>query len=227
MSRLELIGGGSKNRLIGGDIGSAIMGKLPVIVPVYLRKLLQSDRGNMPIAQIWVVRTPVQQQYRWLMSLLSGGEIDKQMAKLGYTNLFHLYMVMKLADGTFVKVEKDQRIKFTKGGLTSEDMIGPFPGKSSLRVFFQKAADFTGGWSNIAGYDPRTNSCQTFARSVLLANGYYTYAVRRFVEQNLKDVLKTSPLTSALISKVISVVGNLEFIADEVIETVQTLSGQV
>ena len=215
-------------KLVGGDLQGLLTGKLPVIVPVKLRKLLQSPRGQLKIKQLWVVRTPVEAQYRWLMRVASSGEIDSQMAKLGYTSLFHLFVVMMLEDGSVWRVEKNQRIAFYPGNIESPDKIGPFPvGIPTLRKFFDNAAQYTKGWSELAGYSPESNSCQTFVESLLLPNNLYTMERRKFIRQNLKAVLRTSPLTSALISKVISAVGTLEFIADETVDDVRNIAGTI
>jgi hypothetical protein len=224
MSRL--IGGGPKSRLIGGDLQGLLSGKLPVIIPVYLRRLLASDQGNMVIRSVEIVRVPIEKQYAYIMGIVSRGAIPAQMQKLSYDDLLHLYVVLTLANGVKYICEKNQRVVFKKGTVNGNDSIGPFPVNRSLRDFFENARIHVGGWEKLMGYDPSNGrTCQDFVLALLGGNNLLTYPRRKWVRQDLKTIMETSPKTSAMVSAVISVVGLAEALFDETVNDIQTLSG--
>jgi hypothetical protein len=226
MSRL--IGGGQKSRLIGGDLGGLLSGKIPVVVPVYLRRLLISNKGLMIVRSIEIVRVPIERKYAVLMDIISRGKIPENMTRLNYDDLYHIYCVLTLANGETYLTEKNERVKFVKGSVSGQDSIGPFAVNKTLRQLFKNVEEYAGGWEKLVIYNPSTpNTCQQYATALAAGAGVMTYSTRRFIRQNLPSVMADSPKTSKLISAVISAVGIGISVLDEIFDDVQTLSGQV
>lgn len=137
------------------------------------------------------------------------------MKKLGYDDLFHLYLMIEFTDNETYVLEKNQRVNFQKKRFNNDEKLGPFPVRISLRKFFDNVSKYTNNWHSIAGYDPGGNSCQVFVKTILTANNLYTPERKAFTEQDLASVMKGNPKTKAIVAGVITAVGSLEHVIEE------------
>jgi hypothetical protein len=62
--------------------------------------------GDTPIESISICKKPI---FAWIERIgnwISQGKLKENMDKLGYDRLMHLFMIVRLKDGTSVKIEK-------------------------------------------------------------------------------------------------------------------------
>lgn len=69
--------------------------------------------GNRYITQIHVYREPLNKIIQSLGNLTTLGKLKQQQVKLGYDNLYHLYMVLDLEGGKSLLLEKTQIPRLT------------------------------------------------------------------------------------------------------------------
>jgi len=87
-----------------------------------IRKLM-TVIGDKHIIAMVVIREPVKQYVDILSNIITLGEMNKYKSQYNINNLFHLYAVATLSDGTMVKWEKNEEInievmKASGGNLT-------------------------------------------------------------------------------------------------------------
>ena len=87
-----------------------------------IRKLM-TVIGDKHITAMVVIREPVKQYVDILSNIITLGEMNKYKSQYNINNLFHLYAVATLSDGTMVKWEKNEEInievmKASGGNLT-------------------------------------------------------------------------------------------------------------
>jgi len=74
-----------------------------------IRKLMTTI-GDKPITAMVVIREPIKQYVDILSNIITLGEIDKYKSQYNINNLFHLYAVATLNDGTLIRWEKNEEI---------------------------------------------------------------------------------------------------------------------
>ena len=74
-----------------------------------IRKLM-TVIGDKPITAMVVIREPIKQYVDILSNIITLGEMDKYKSQYNINNLFHLYAVATLSDGTLIRWEKNEEI---------------------------------------------------------------------------------------------------------------------
>ena len=170
-------------------------------LPYNVRRFLQ-DNGHLRIESITVYRQPITHVIDKLFKILSLGRFDEAKHKLGYDDLYHLYIIIQLSDDSRVIVEKNQDIHIGSPDPSKEtgekvqvDLQGKQP---TLFELIDNTRKYMGD-STFYGYDAFGNNCQDFIINVLRSNRLLTPHVESFVKQKVGDLLKTLPqYTSSL-----------------------------
>ena len=156
--------------------------------------------GFKKIIKLDVFRLPVSNTFKNLSKLLTLGEIDKAMKKLGYDKLFHLYLEAQLSDGNKYRIEKGVVIKlqfvisnnersFEHGDIKlleklSVDLLEDL----NLKTLFEKT-DYKMG-DKFIPYNIAGNNCQDFISQMLDANGLLTKKLKKFILQDSRAIFK-------------------------------------
>ena len=69
--------------------------------------------GNEPITEIIVARSKVLSIWQFLLNALTLGTFNKEKQRLKYDDIFHLYCIIVLSNGTRLITERNQRVKLT------------------------------------------------------------------------------------------------------------------
>lgn len=90
-------------------------------VPKGLREFL-NKYGEKEITSIIICRTPVEKYVKTALDVLSLGKFSKNIERLSYDTVFHLYIYVVIGNETFI-MEKNEIITITKakGGRPKED----------------------------------------------------------------------------------------------------------
>lgn len=152
--------------------------------------------GGQTIASMRVGRSPVNAVIRSLLNVASFGEFNKKIKELGYDNIFHLFILITVADGTTLLLEKNQTIdvttdynKYNTGKETYFEV--PINKSITLAAFIKNALDKVG--PSIYFYDPVNNNCQNFIMDLLNSSGFLTLDLRKFIKQDVAKIFSTSP----------------------------------
>ena len=162
-----------------------------------VRKLLEEIKDKKVVSAV-VFREPVVEAVGMLADAVSLGKIGEFKKQMSIDDLFHLFMIVTLDDGTFVRVEKNAEIDiFTvkeipqfKKDQTRMEMVMPEQKKTlneMLAITREKVGD-----KLFFAYDPLTNNCQVFIYNVLSFNGFEALnpKMKSFVVQNLDKLGK-------------------------------------
>lgn len=163
--------------------------------PKVLTDLIESE-GKQIITEIEVCRDPITGVFSKGLNILTLGKLKREMKKKGYDNLYHLYLVLYLANGKIYSIEKNERVNVIEGkknSPTTECTPVLNYGKESLGKFLMDAEN-----KEIKGfyrYDSFKDNCQKFVKDILNAND-----IRQFDKFVLQDV---SDLAPSYLSKIV------------------------
>jgi len=172
-----------------------------------IRKLMTTI-GDKPITAMVVIREPVKQYVDILSNIITLGEMDKYKSQYNINNLFHLYAVATLSDGTLVKWEKNEEINIEvmKAIPTVDNnfkFVCDMPKQQlTLNTMFNKTISKIGK-EKFYNYNALTNNCQNFIYNNLSLNGFNDKGLKDFIIQDL------SQLTTKLNSTSTSILGGL------------------
>ena len=128
--------------------------------------------GDSTVREIVVGRTKVLKVVQVLLNAITLGSFNREKQKYGYDDIFHLYAVLVLDNGTKLITERNQRIVLTEDRNNRDNV----PEKTSistnitLNQLFQNAIKADG--DKIWRYDSLSNNCQNFITSLLRNSGY-------------------------------------------------------
>ena len=150
--------------------------------------------GNETITEIIVARSKVLSVIQFLLNALTLGTFNKEKQRLKYDDIFHLYCIIVLSNGTRLITERNQRVK-----LTEYKHHEPIDEKFSIRVgggltlskLFENAIAQQG--DNLWYYDAVKNNCQNYITTILNQ--------RNWIKQNiyLRNFIRRSKQTKLII----------------------------
>lgn len=142
------------------------------------------------IKTIYICRQPIQGVLKKIANWITGGEYQKKIESLGYTDAFHLYSVIEFTNGKCIVLEKNQRINMKSvSGPPTGDCISIGAG-GTLGDLFAKGLKSMGE-HDFFQYSADNNNCQKFLNEILKANGYGSAATTKFIMQDAKSIFDT------------------------------------
>jgi len=158
--------------------------------PPSIRKWLEQN-GDKKIIDITICRTPVQSYVTKSLNYLSFGRFEEIKKNLKYSDMFHLYMFIKLDNGKTYRIEKNEVARLTEtnkiDGESKHVRIKSF----NLSEFINNG--FNMQPSNFWLYDPKLNNCQTFIKSLLDGNHINNNELNSFVLQDAVKIFEHLP----------------------------------
>lgn len=177
--------------------------------PKVMNDLLKAE-GDQQIVEIEVCRNPIKGIYEKLLNVLSFGQLKRRMKAKGYDKLYHLYMVIHLANGKVFSLEKNQRVKIIDGkklkpdGECTPGLKNPGFTLNEMITTAEKKSD-----KHFYRYDGFKHNCQKWLRSILNSNGINQF--NSFISQ---DVEELAPAYLKIIAKgVTDIAGVFDFIS--------------
>ena len=175
---------------------STFIEALPQNAPPEIRRLLE-QWGDATIFKARICRVPLLPIIKKVGNWASLGKLEENRKKLGYNDLFHLYVEVAVRKpdgkvGVFL-IEKNEKAGFdvSNGGLKkqSECMDQPPTKKVTLTEMFKRAEKSVGP-HKLWVYNLETANCQNFAVDVLgSGNGMLTAEGRKFALQSAASLL--------------------------------------
>lgn len=180
--------------IIDEELGGKLFPEIRRDFPPYVRQLI-AEFEDFEIKNITVCRNPIQRSLTGLLNLFSLGQIEKQMKRLGYDRLFHLFMLINLSNGRVLLLEKNEVINMYV--VTKNINIDSFQKVNvnkniKLKDFINNTVKAVG--PSIYLYNAETNNCQDFIINLLKSNGLLTEQLNKFIKQDTKSLLSTSPI---------------------------------
>ena len=164
--------------------------------PPAIRNLID-EWGDATIIKAKICRIPLHSAIQKIGNILSLGQLQKNKVKLGYNDLFHLYVELALRKpngqiGVF-SIEKNQKagFKIENGEVgTKKECINQPPTKKVTLLEMFKRAEKAVGSHKLWVYSLESANCQDFAIALLgSGNNMLTSEGRTFAKQSPEKLL--------------------------------------
>jgi hypothetical protein len=166
------------------------------------------EYGSIPIKRIVISRTPIMKSLDKVLSLVSSGKWDELKKKYGYEKFFHLALVCYLDNGKMVVVEKNETIDITTNWLhddQTETMDVNMGGKAGVLTIDEMVENCRKKFSSDQAYFKYDafgqSNCQDFALDCLEQSGISDADVKKFVYQDVGELVKELPSFAQKIAK--------------------------
>ena len=157
--------------------------------------------GDDVVKSIEVCRQPISRMLRTLLNITTLGGVERYLKNNSHDELFHLYAVVSLENGTRLQVEKNERVDVSakvrtlgkKGSCVDVPKVpsGLTFGELMNNTKTQMGKDFF-------VYQSATSNCQGFITNVLTSNKMMTPELNTFVNQNTIKIFKRAPWASKI-----------------------------
>lgn len=150
---------------------------------------LISKYKDYKIVHILGAKQPIESSVQWLANIISSGKYEQAKSKLGYDNFFHVYLILRLEDGTKLKVEKNEVINIEVITGLQKNTGSYNIGDTNIRLGdFLSRGEQLMGTDKYFDYDGFTNNCQIYLLSLLKANGLINKDISDFFGQDAQAV---------------------------------------
>lgn len=148
---------------------------------------LLSQYGNKKITAIKICRSPVSSAVQTAMNVASLGAFKKRLERSPHDELYHLFALITLEDGTVLTLDKQAQITLKVGNKTYKDAVNVAPPFTTLNEMLEKTKAHMGN-SAFFGYNANGNNCQNFLFKFLMTNGKSTPEIKTFILQDVKSL---------------------------------------
>lgn len=175
-----------------------------------VRKFLEKY-GDEPIIEAFVARKPLASMITKVANWLTNGVFDRNKQNLGYDDIYHLYLVVKLQNGLYVRVEKNHvvELQIMTPDPKADQVAVAVKGDTTLNSMFQKGEQLAGS-TKFWTYHPITNNCQYFIRYLLKGSGMWNGDLEKFVLQDAQGLVKDIEKVGDTAASITDVAGRLD-----------------
>lgn len=142
--------------------------------PPFVRSFLD-NYGNIPIKNITICKKPIQKTFDAVINIISMGQWKTAKENLNYDNLYHLFMILELVEGTIILLEKNQVInielkdEYIPDEQTKCVSVEYIPSSKTINNLINNAVEKYGE-NRIFLYDGTFANCQRFLTDLLVAS---------------------------------------------------------
>ena len=155
--------------------------------------------GNMPIKQLFILRTPISGGLNKVINFVSLGKWDELKKKYAFDSLFHLSLVALLENGKNIIIEKNDVVNISpeyKMYPTSETVDIPIGNDLTINKILDTARTKVGD-NTFFSYDAfnkgQATNCQGFLKILLENQGLYSEQAKNFLFQDLENIYNELP----------------------------------
>jgi hypothetical protein len=172
-----------------------------------IRELL-SKHGDKLIERMKVCRTPVSGLVQSALNVVSLGAFKKRIAKSSYDEIFHLYLVIQVKDGTTFTLEKNAIIELNQVSSSlsrPKEECRPVPGSGEHTLNSILAAAEQKMGKRFYTYSAKSNNCQDFLLAILTASQLGNEEIYSFIKQDTRQLFKDDTYLRKLTNSVTKV----------------------
>jgi hypothetical protein len=147
--------------------------------------------GNKKLRRIIVSRKPVSGKIQYIANLVTLGGWTQNMKKLNYDDIYHLFMIVELDDGTLFKLEKNSRVDITlHDNKLGDTMINIENIENTLNDMFENA-EKEYGLERIYRYNAFKTNCQMLLVDLISAINKMTPQLREYIMQTASALIES------------------------------------
>jgi hypothetical protein len=146
-----------------------------------------SQYGDQQIKSIKICRSPVSSAVQTAMNVASLGAFKKRLERSPHDELYHLFALITLEDGTVLTLDKQAQITLKVGNKTYKDAVNVAPPFTTLNEMLEKTKAHMGN-NAFFGYNANGNNCQNFLFKFLMTSGKATPEIKAFILQDVKSL---------------------------------------
>jgi len=147
--------------------------------------------GNKKLRRIIVSRKPVSGKIQYIANLITMGGWTENMKKLNYDDIYHLFCIVELDDGTLFKLEKNSRVDITlHDNKLGDTMINIDNIENTLNDMFNNA-EKEYGLERIYRYNPFKTNCQMLLVDLISAINKMTPQLREYIMQTASALIES------------------------------------
>ena len=154
--------------------------------------------GSKKIVDAAVVRQPVESGVKKVVDFMTLGKLSENTKRLGYDDIFHLGLLVRLEDNTILKLEKNEvvvvKVVSDVNNYPDALEIKIPPNKQVPLVVFLNKAEQLFSENDFWLYDPITNNCQVFVKNLLEGNELLTQDLEDFIMQDARALIEDDPV---------------------------------
>ena len=143
--------------------------------------------GDMPITEIKICRNPVSAGVQTALNVVSLGAFKKRLERQAYDNVYHLFALITVQDGTILTLDKQAQLTLKIGSKSYKDSVSVSPPFTTLNTMLNNTKQEMGNEA-FFGYNSRTNNCQGFLWKFLKSNGKTSPELRAFIMQDVNQL---------------------------------------
>lgn len=151
------------------------------------------EYGNDPVVGMTILKTPLKSTMMAVIDGITFGQMSQVMDVNNYDNLFHLQLFVRVANGTWISMEKEttvkvslknpEKIKQDMDGKTLPVAVRP---NTTINELLKNTEKYM-GTDKFFHYSSKDNNCQNFVNGILESNGLADARTNKFVKQNTQD----------------------------------------
>jgi hypothetical protein len=182
---------------IGGNI---LTGTYLNYYPRSMSRYLKPPIGDEPILSLRVGRVPLSRVTSTVLNLVTLGGWERAKQKLGYDNVFHLYLVIN----DKYRLERNHVTTMYSYSKPSDEqsIIIPLPQEITVSELLNKTAAQVG--PELQRYSGSSNNCQDFVIQVLSSNNLLSESARTFIKQDIESIYEHLPFYSKWVSNLVT-----------------------
>lgn len=177
-------------------------------------KRMMAKYGHEQVVSMAIYRTPLPSMLNKIINVVSFGKWEELKKKYGFDKFFHLALVLTLKTHKNIIVEKNEVINVSDSYKTNSDTevlpIDDYKTPLTVNYLLEKTRKAFKNDALYFGYDPLTNNCQVFIKTILQANGLYNSTINNFLFQDIEELTKElSPLTKGIMRGTTNLAGTV------------------
>lgn len=147
------------------------------------------------IKSIKIYREPIDKKIQSFLNFLSLGQYNKAKEISNFDDLYHLYAILELEDGSNILLEKNENIYI-------RDDYKKNPNSENINITINKSINLDellyntekkAGKFDFYQYNAKTNNCQDFLLMVLKSNDLLNDEAKKFIKQDLETLFQNLP----------------------------------
>jgi|688.fasta_scaffold306918_3 hypothetical protein len=163
-------------------------------IPPPVRSFIQTY-GNQQITDVRIGQSPVISGVQSFMNVISFGKFKKKQRNLGYDNIYHRFLIIKLANGQLFRIDKNQVVQI--GSVSIDEFNKAIPLSLANANNLTVASLFDNASRNDPKfwmYNPADKNCQIFVKDIATRNNLQPMdinSVKALQTQNSKELVNT------------------------------------